>query len=221
MAKELPYFKFEPNQWENGNIQCCSVEARSLFIDLCCMYWSRLGELKYALALQKLCRGNADVLQELCNNEIIEINEGLISIKFLDEQIEEIADTSEKRRNAANKRWSNASAMQVQSKSNAKRREEKRKEYTISQKHKDFCSAFFDALKSKGMIIKNQKPDSKSWIEPIRKLEEVDDIKWEDIKAGANYYFANIGKQYLPEIRSTKAFREKFEKLVSHKQRNK
>ena len=21
MAKELPYFKFEPNQWENGNIQ--------------------------------------------------------------------------------------------------------------------------------------------------------------------------------------------------------
>ena len=41
------------------------------------------------------------------------------------------------------------------------------------------------------------------------------------LKEVANYYLANIGKQYLPEIRSTKAFREKFEKLVSHKQRNK
>jgi uncharacterized LabA/DUF88 family protein len=34
MAKELPYFKFEPNQWENGNIQICSHEEKGVFIDL-------------------------------------------------------------------------------------------------------------------------------------------------------------------------------------------
>ena len=28
MAKELPYFKFEPNQWENGNIQMLSREDK-------------------------------------------------------------------------------------------------------------------------------------------------------------------------------------------------
>ena len=40
MAKELPYFKFEPNQWENGNIQMMSREDKGLFIDLCSMYWA-------------------------------------------------------------------------------------------------------------------------------------------------------------------------------------
>ena len=90
----------------------------------------------------------------------------------------------------------------------------------IDNKYLLFGDSFFSALKSNGLLIKTQKTN-KNWYDEIRKLEQVDGIKWEDIKAGANYYFANIGKQYLPEIRSTKAFREKFEKLVSHKQRNK
>jgi len=90
----------------------------------------------------------------------------------------------------------------------------------IDNKYLLFGDSFFLFLKSNGLLIKTQKTN-KNWYDEIRKLEKVDGIKWEDIKAGANYYFANIGKQYLPEIRSTKAFREKFEKLVSHKQRNK
>jgi hypothetical protein len=90
----------------------------------------------------------------------------------------------------------------------------------IDNKYLLFGDLFFKSLKSNNLIIKNQKTN-KAWYNEIRKLEQVDGVKWEDIKAGANYYFANIGKQYLPEIRSTKAFREKFEKLVSHKQRNK
>ena len=132
MAKELPYFKFEPNQWENGNIQICSKEDKGLFIDVCCMYWSRLGELPFKLVIQKLCNGNANALQGLIDAEIIGINNDLILIDFLDNQLNEFQETSEKRANAANKRWKNASAMQVQCKSNAireeKRREKKRKE---------------------------------------------------------------------------------------------
>jgi hypothetical protein len=128
MAKELPYFKFEPNEWENGRIQICSRESKGLFIDLCSIYWSRLGELPYALALQKHCNGNAKALQELEDNDIIGVSDGQIIIEFLDEQLNEFQETSEKRRNAANKRWSNASALQVQSKSNAIREEEKREE---------------------------------------------------------------------------------------------
>lgn len=126
MAKELPYFKFEPGQWDNGNIQMCSRESKGLFIDLCSIYWSRLGELPYALALQKLCNGNKDALQELLKHEIIQVNDDEIVIVFLDEQLKELNIISEKRRNAANKRWNDASALQVQSKSNAIRREEKR-----------------------------------------------------------------------------------------------
>ena len=104
MSKELPYFKFEPNQWENGNIQMCSRESKGLFIDLCSVYWSRLGELPYALALQKHCNGSKDALQELENSEVIVVNDNQIVIEFLDEQLNEFQETSSKRRDAANKR---------------------------------------------------------------------------------------------------------------------
>jgi hypothetical protein len=128
MAKELPYFRFEPSEWDNGNIQICSRESKGLFIDLCSIYWSRLGELPYALALQKLCNGNELALQELKNNDIFGVLNGQIVIDFLDEQLSERGQVSEKRRNSALKRWNDANAMQVQSKSNANRREENRRE---------------------------------------------------------------------------------------------
>ena len=143
MAKELPYFKFEPNQWENGNIQMCSREAKGLFIDLCSSYWSRLGELPYALALQKHCNGIASVLQELINNEIIIVLDGQIVIEFMDEQLNEFQETSGKRRDAANKRWKNANALQVQCKSNAIR-EEKRREEEIKKKNTASLFPSFD-----------------------------------------------------------------------------
>jgi hypothetical protein len=131
MAKELPYFKFEPNLWDNGNIQMCSKESKGLFIDLCSVYWSRLGDLPYALALQKHCNGSPDALQELKKHDIISISEDKITIAFLDEQLSEFDGLSVKRRKAANKRWSDASALQMQSKSNAIRGEEKKGEEKI------------------------------------------------------------------------------------------
>ena len=134
MAKELPYFKFEPSEYIAGNIQMCSMDAQGLFINLCSLYWIRLGYLPEKLAKQKLFISNASALQELYTEDIIKENEGLISISFLDEQLEEFKDTSEKRRNAANKRWKSKDAMQVHSKSNAireeKKREDKRKVFT-------------------------------------------------------------------------------------------
>lgn len=128
MAKELPYFKFEPSEWDNGNIQMCSRESKGLFIDLCSLYWSRLGELPHALALQKLCNGNKDAMQELLEHEILGVIEGQIVIEFLDEQLQDRGQTSEKRREAAQKRWSDANAEQMQSKCKANRIEEKREE---------------------------------------------------------------------------------------------
>ncbi len=128
MAKELPYFKFEPSEWLEGNIQLCSFEAQSSFINLASGYWLKLGDVSYAFALHKYCNRNTEVLQELISNEIIAVENDKISINFLDEQLKEFNETSEKRRNAANKRWKNASAMQVHSKSNAIREEKIREE---------------------------------------------------------------------------------------------
>jgi len=105
MAKELPYFKFEPNQWENGNVQMCSREDKGLFIDLCSMYWSRLGDLPLKLAIQKLCAGNATALNSLCEDKIIVLENGFIRIDFLEEQLSEFDNTSKQNSKNAKERW--------------------------------------------------------------------------------------------------------------------
>jgi hypothetical protein len=90
MAKELPYFKFEPNQWQNGNIQMCSEITQLYFINMCCVYWSKLGNLNDRFALIKCFNNNKQLFDELIENEIIHIsNNGDISISFLDAQLSE------------------------------------------------------------------------------------------------------------------------------------
>lgn len=132
MAKELPYFKFEPSEWDNGNIQMCSLNTRAIFIDLCCIYWIRVGDLPYNLALQKICGGNEQYLMELQSNYIIKIEEDLITINFLDEQLDGFEETRAKKAAAANKRWSkDADAMQLQSTSNATRQDKTKQKKII------------------------------------------------------------------------------------------
>jgi hypothetical protein len=127
MAKELPYFKFEPSEWLEGEIQICSDTAIVCFTNLCSGYWLKLGCISYAFALHKYCRKDNDVLQELINNNIIEVINDKICIHFLDNQLEEFKEVSIKRSAAANNRWknsidnkvSNANGMQLHNKSNA------------------------------------------------------------------------------------------------------
>jgi len=160
MAKELPYFKFEPNQWENGNIQYFNRSIKGLFIDLCSMYWSRLGELDYALALQKLCDGNTTELDLLMQKDIFVIQDDKIVIEFLDEQLNEFQETSLKRAKAANKRWKkkgkNAIALQDTSKSNAIREDKIRKEKKSVPTKEEKIKSFKDQVKQTD-IFKSKK----------------------------------------------------------------
>lgn len=103
MAKELPYFKFEPSQWQNGDIQMCSNEAKLYFINICCSYWSKTGELSEKFALVKCCNNNKQVLDELYENNIILIENNMIVIKFLDEQLSDFIDLR-KARSASGKK---------------------------------------------------------------------------------------------------------------------
>lgn len=114
----------------------CSYEAQGLFINICSLYWSRLGDLPERMAVNMLCKGYANALQELCNEQILHIQDGMIRIKFLDEQLDEFASISNERSKAAKKRWSkqpekqehNANALHLHSKSNAIREEKRRVE---------------------------------------------------------------------------------------------
>ena len=135
MAKELPYFKFEPNAWENGNIQMLSREDKGLFIDICSMYWSRVGDLPEKLVIQKLCSGNATALNPLYGENIIEVINGNIYVKFLSIQLISFENTSNQNSENAKERWRkhreqkdsterNATALNPQSESDAIREEE-------------------------------------------------------------------------------------------------
>jgi len=152
MAKELPYFKFEPNQWENGNIQMLSRDDKGLFIDLCSMYWSRLGDVPLKLAIQKLCAGNATALNSLCDEKIIEVIEGNIFIKFLSEQLNEFDDISKQNSKNAKEGWEKRRKQKEESERNATAsipqcendaiREDKIKEDKIKEENN---IVFFDA----------------------------------------------------------------------------
>ena len=103
MAKELPYFKFEPSQWENGNVQMCSDIAKLHFINICSAYWSRLGDLSDKFALIRCCSNNEKTFSELIDSEIISVENGKIIVKFLDKQLSEFFDVSKARSESGRK----------------------------------------------------------------------------------------------------------------------
>jgi hypothetical protein len=119
MAKELPYFKFEPNQWENGNIQMFSREDKGLFIDLCSMYWSRLGDVPLKLAIQKLCAGNATAFNSLIKEGIFTVENDFVCIDFLNEQLSDFEDTSKQNSKNAKERWEKYRKLKAESERNA------------------------------------------------------------------------------------------------------
>jgi uncharacterized protein YdaU (DUF1376 family) len=95
MAKDSPYFKFYVSEYNDGDIQLCSMEARGLFTSLCSLYWSREGQLLLSKA-KKLFKVREKCWQELIDERAIKLNEDKISISFLDEQLSERNEVSVK-----------------------------------------------------------------------------------------------------------------------------
>ncbi|HEY1044983.1 MAG TPA: hypothetical protein VGF79_00995 [Bacteroidia bacterium] len=93
MAKGLPYFKFIPTEWLTGDISVESFEAQGLFISICALYWQRDGKLSIEDVNRRYKKPTA--LQEL-TDRYFSVNEGFLSIKFLDEQLEERQHISSK-----------------------------------------------------------------------------------------------------------------------------
>ena len=96
MAKENPWFKFEPAEWMFGRIQRQTPELKGVFIDLICKYWHRECEMSVLDAELDFGKENIDIL---FSKGIIHNNndESYIGISFLDEQMDGIKKTSEKR----------------------------------------------------------------------------------------------------------------------------
>ncbi len=98
MAKELPYFKFEPAEYLTKDISFCSISAQGLFINICSYYWQR----QCSLTLEQISRrfNYPNELNELIKEGIIDVTENNVKIKFLDIQLDDVSKLSSK--NSAN-----------------------------------------------------------------------------------------------------------------------
>jgi hypothetical protein len=84
MAKELPYFQFEPAEYLTKDVSFCSLAAQGLFINLCAYYWQRECSLTKEQILRRL--NYPKELNELITEGVIDLEGENIIIKFLDVQ---------------------------------------------------------------------------------------------------------------------------------------
>lgn len=84
MAKELPYFQFEPAEYLTKDISFCSLEAQGLFINICSYYWQRECKLTTEQLLRRL--NHPKELEELIGEKVISVIESVIKVSFLDDQ---------------------------------------------------------------------------------------------------------------------------------------
>ena len=159
--EKLQWFKFSYADWRMGKIQKCSEITQARFINLCCLYWSKDAVLSYEDAEIEIDKEHLDIL---ISKKIIKLKDEFILIEFLDEQIENISETSEKRRIAVLKRWgkvkeNNTSVLQnntsvLQNDTEESRVEKKR----VEKKRVDnIKSEFFRQTSAMELIQKNHK----------------------------------------------------------------
>ncbi len=96
MAKELPYFKFNPSKWMLGRISSENFRIQGIFMRACCIYWlekNNKSSSTFTVNLvdfsKKLGKSHVTLLQNL--GYIVSSDE-CINIPFLDEEFSEALD---------------------------------------------------------------------------------------------------------------------------------
>jgi hypothetical protein len=97
--KELPYFKFYPNQWLTGTISFLDYEQQGAFMKVCCYYWSK--ECKVPFEQYKSII--PDYYRSLIHFGIVKQKGKNIIIDWLDEQLKERKVAHKKRVTAGRK----------------------------------------------------------------------------------------------------------------------
>jgi uncharacterized phage protein (TIGR02220 family) len=100
--EKLQWFKFTPTDWVMGKIQRCPEITQARFMRLICLYWNKECVLNYEDAEIEIDKEHLEIL---INKKIIKLIDDFISIEFLNEQLFNISETSEKRRQAVLQRW--------------------------------------------------------------------------------------------------------------------
>jgi uncharacterized protein YdaU (DUF1376 family) len=94
-VKNLPFFKFDAESWLSGRIQYIPVEEIGIYINLVARIWKAGGELRNDRFLPRILGASREqfdaAMQDFLELEIITETDGMLRIKFLDEQLNERA----------------------------------------------------------------------------------------------------------------------------------
>lgn len=100
MSKELPYFKFNPSEWFEGDITLKNERVQGVFILICAWYWKKDCMIDIDFIKKRVINGKASLkqcLQELLDSDIIKLNgDQTVTISFLDEQYNELSEKRQK-----------------------------------------------------------------------------------------------------------------------------
>lgn len=99
---KLQWFKFMPTDWVMGKIQRCPEITQARFMRLICLYWNKECILSLEDAEIEIDKEHLDIL---ISKKIVKVEDDFLIIDFLNEQLEGIAETSQKRREAVLLRW--------------------------------------------------------------------------------------------------------------------
>jgi len=104
MAKELPYFRFTAQEWQNGDISLESYEMQGLFISVCAYYWVQDCSVTKT-TLQKKFKNDEKLIEKLILFDILshEKKSDSVSIKFLNDQFDMLSNNRKARQVAGSK----------------------------------------------------------------------------------------------------------------------
>ena len=97
--KELPWFKFFPNQWLTGSISFQDFCLQGAFIKICCYYWSK--ECKVSFEQYKTILPQH--YKELIDKGMVKHKRNKVAIDWLDEQLKDRKEAHKKRVDAGRK----------------------------------------------------------------------------------------------------------------------
>ena len=160
MAKELPYFRFTVQDWQNGKISLESYELKGLFIEVCGYYWINDCHITLAMLNKKFSNAK-DMLKELIELDILkhENRHDKVEIEFLNLQYDLLSE-KRKLRQIAGSKGGNAKAMLKQNSS-----------YKDKDKDKDNNKDKFNAVTFLCSLGFNENL-VKEWFE-VRKLKKL------------------------------------------------
>ena len=86
------FFKFESSSWLTGKIQLLTLQEKGLYIELVARIWHNRGSIRNDFILSRMLKIGNNELQKYLETfktlDIISENDGILSIKFITEQLQ-------------------------------------------------------------------------------------------------------------------------------------